>query len=172
MKYLIASDLHGDIVSYRILLERTLEENPDKVVLLGDLMEYARDIPAINAILDQIPAPILAVSGNCDREEWLKMFHVENKGLKFVEDVGNRRIFYTHGHIYGVSNMPSILKKGDVFLYGHWHKGKLEKKNEITVANTGSIARPRNSVASYIILKDNEIVLKDVNGETISKLGL
>lgn len=172
MKYLIASDLHGDINSYQTLLEIVKREQPEKVVLLGDLMDYGSAIGAINAILDQIEVPIIAVRGNCDREEWLKMFHVENKGLKFVEYVGNRCIFYTHGHIYGMNPLPSILKSGDIFLYGHWHKGKLSTINGVTVGNAGSIARPRDSMASYIILKDNEIVLKEASGEIISKLDI
>lgn len=172
MKYLIASDLHGDIGSYQTLLEIVRDEQPDKVVLLGDLMDFGSSIATINSILDKIGVPIIAVTGNCDREEWLKMFHVENKGLKFVENVGKRCIFYTHGHIYGVHPLPSILKSGDIFLYGHWHKGKLSIINGITVGNAGSIARPRNSEASYIILKDNEIVLKEASGEIISKLDI
>lgn len=172
MKYLIAADLHGDIGSYQILLERCQEEKPEKVVLLGDLMSHGGRIAAINTILDQIKVPIIAVAGNCDSEECLKMFHVENKGIKFVETVGNRRIFYTHGHIYGAHPLPKKLKRGDAFLYGHFHKGKLEEINGVTVGNTGSIARPRDSEASYIILNDNEMVLKNANGEIISKLNL
>lgn len=172
MKYLIASDLHGERVGYQRLLERSKAESPDKVVLLGDLMDYGCNIAEINAVLDQINVPIIAVRGNCDDEECLKMFHVENKGLKHTESVDNRRIFYTHGHIYGSCGLPKMLKKGDIFLYGHWHKGKLEETNGIFVGNAGSIVRPRFSEASYIILTDKEMILKNESGEVIKKLAL
>lgn len=170
MKYLIASDLHGETFAYQLLLERTEEEKPDKIVLLGDLDKNGK-VPAINAILDQLKIPIFTVEGNCDSEEKLKMFHVENKGTNMEECVEERCIFYTHGHIYGIHNLPPMLEKGDIFLYGHWHEGNLGEVDGIFYGNAGSLARPRNgSKASYIILSDKEMTLKDGNnGEVIKK---
>jgi len=170
MKYLVAADLHGEIFAYQLLLERAEEENVDKIVLLGDL-DNGRNTAAINTILDQIKAPIFAVEGNCDSEERLKMFHVENKGTKMIDYVEKRCIFFTHGHIYGIHRMPAALRKGDIFLYGHWHEGVLGDKEGIIFGNTGSLARPRNgSKASYIILSETEMTLKDgQSGEIIKK---
>lgn len=170
MKYLVASDLHGELFAYQLLLERAEEENADKIILLGDL-DNGRNIAAINTVLDQIKVPIFAVEGNCDSEEKLKLFHVENKGTNMIEYVDKRCIFFTHGHIYGIYNMPSALKTGDIFLYGHWHEGALGKENGVFFGNAGSLARPRNgSKASYIIINEAEMFLKDGNsGEIIKK---
>ena len=172
MKYLIASDIHGEISGYYCLKERCREEQPDKVILLGDIMGSRCNAKEINAIVDQINAPIVAVMGNCDREECIKMFHVENKGLKYEEYVESKLIFCTHGHIYGAYGLPKTLKRGDIFLYGHWHKGKIEEVNGIVVGNAGSLSHPRDSQASYIMLSDKEIILKNESGEIIKQLEL
>ena len=37
MKYLVASDIHGSLYYTKKLLELIDKENPDKIILLGDL---------------------------------------------------------------------------------------------------------------------------------------
>ena len=47
MKLMIASDLHGSAKYCRLLLEALNRENPDKLLLLGDLLYHGprNDLP-------------------------------------------------------------------------------------------------------------------------------
>ena len=78
MKVLIASDIHGSAYWTERLAEAIEAEQPDRIVLLGDLLyhgprndlprDYApkRVIPILNRLAEQ--GNLIAVRGNCDAE--------------------------------------------------------------------------------------------------------
>ena len=54
--------------------------------------------------------------------------------------------------------------------YGHIHQGFIEEKEGLIFANPGSISLPKcNTAHSYIILEENKIILKDVDGKVIQE---
>ena len=65
MKILVFSDIHGTQHGMLTTLELTEKHNPDLVVVCGDITNFG---PATWAekYLERIPAPTLAVPGNCD----------------------------------------------------------------------------------------------------------
>ena len=76
MKLLIASDLHGSSFYVEKLIRRVEAENPDKILLLGDLLYHGPrnalpelyDTSAVAKILNQRKNMLLCVRGNCDTE--------------------------------------------------------------------------------------------------------
>ena len=76
MKLLIASDIHGSAFWCRKLMELAEKEQPDKLVLLGDLLYHGprNDLPRDYAPKQVIPMlsawkeKIIAVRGNCEAE--------------------------------------------------------------------------------------------------------
>ena len=76
MKLLIASDIHGSAYWCGRLCEEIEKENPDKVILLGDLLYHGprNDLPRDYAPKKVSPcsAPwqsgLIAVRGNCEAE--------------------------------------------------------------------------------------------------------
>ena len=76
MKLLIASDIHGSALFCRQLLDRVEAENPDKLLLLGDLLYHGprNDLPRDYAPKEVIPMlnslknRLCCVRGNCDAE--------------------------------------------------------------------------------------------------------
>ena len=51
---------------------------------------------------------------------------------------------------------------------GHTHVGNIEKINGKIIANPGSISKPRGGTKkSYLIIDENDIELKTLEGETI-----
>ena len=76
MKLLIASDIHGSALFCRQLLDRVEAENPDKLLLLGDLLYHGprNDLPQgyrpkeVITMLSGLKDRILAVRGNCEAE--------------------------------------------------------------------------------------------------------
>ena len=153
MKYLIASDIHGSAYWAERLCTAIESEQPDRIVLLGDLLyhgprndlprDYApkRVIPLLNALADRI----IAVRGNCDAE-YATLF-----------DETGRELFLTHGHVFGAGMHNSVdhapaLPEGSALVYGHTHV----KVNEESAAhpglwlfNPGSVSIPKDGSHSY-----------------------
>ena len=69
--------------------------------------------------------------------------------------------------MYNKDSLPST--KFDAIIYGHFHTGFIEKIGNLTVANAGSISLPKNGTpSSYIILENDDITLKDINGKIVN----
>lgn len=176
MKLLIASDLHGSAWYCEKLLELVEKEQPDKLLLLGDLLYHGprndlpreydpkRVIPMLNGLKDRI----IAVRGNCDAE-------VDQMVLEFpvladyaVLPVGQRLIYATHGHIYHVKNLPP-LAPGDVLLHGHTHVPAWTEFGQGNLyLNPGSVSIPKeNSPHSYMTLEGNTMQWKELESSAV-----
>ncbi len=174
MKFLIASDIHGSAKYCRELLAAMDREQPDRVLLLGDLLYHGprNDLPEeyapkeVIAMLNGIREKLFCVRGNCDTE-------VDQMVLTFpiladyclLEEKGVL-IFATHGHHYNLS-APPLLKKGDILLHGHTHIPAWQETETYTYLNPGSVSIPKEgSRHSYMTLENGEFLWKDLAGET------
>ena len=64
-----------------------------------------------------------------------------------------------------------MLKKGDILLHGHTHIPACEKTDLCTYINPGSVSIPKeNSAHSYIVITDDEIIFKDLDGNAYKKV--
>lgn len=171
MKFVIASDLHGSAYWTQKLLAVIGEVQPDKVILLGDLLyhgprndlprDYApkKVIPMLSALRDKI----IAVRGNCEAE-------VDQMVLPFPcmaeysQVLADGKIFYlTHGHHQNPENLPS-LPEGSIFLSGHTHV-KIDKVvNGIRCLNPGSVSIPKDGSNSCLIYEDGVFTVKILEG--------
>ena len=76
MKLMIASDLHGSAYYTKKLLDACAQEQPDRLLLLGDLLYHGPrnalprdyDCMAVAEMLGTLRDRITAVRGNCDCE--------------------------------------------------------------------------------------------------------
>ena len=176
MKIFIASDLHGSAFYAEKLLERYNKECADKLILLGDIYNHGPRNPLpkdynpmrVAELLNGAKDDLVVVKGNCDSE-------VDNmiSEFSFIEDVvvvsGGKTVFLTHGHVYNKEKMPKT--NFDAVVYGHFHTGFIERNDKTVIANTGSLSLPKNNTKnSYIILEDDIIVLKDIDGNIIEKI--
>jgi len=63
-------------------------------------------------------------------------------------------------------------RKG-ILVYGHEHYPFIEKKNDMTFINVGSISEPRReSEASYGIYFDKTFTIYGISGKEINKVSL
>ena len=140
MKVVVFSDAHGN----KTIVERIISFNPDAdyLVSLGD-----SELP-INFLMD---LDIIAIKGNYPRDGGF----VFESTLK----VGNKELFLTNGHKYGVhKSLKKLLHHAfqiecDIVLYGHTHIARVDKVNNLLLINPGSIKNPRSKiVSSYLIL--------------------
>ena len=164
MKFVIASDIHGSAYWCERLLAFAESQQPDKLLLLGDLLYHGprNDLPRDYAPKKVIPMlskwkdRIIAVRGNCEAE-------VDQMVLPFPCMADFCRVFadgvdvyLTHGHHENPDNLPP-LPQGSVFLYGHTHV-KLDKTiNGIRCLNPGSVSIPKDGSHSCIVWEDGNI---------------
>jgi predicted phosphodiesterase len=67
--------------------------------------------------------------------------------------------------------MPTT--KFDAVIYGHFHTGFIERKNDVVIANVGSLSLPKGgTLNSYMVLEDAQLTLKSIDGQVIDKINL
>ena len=164
------SDIHGSIENLKKVIEKFKEEDAEKLLILGDFSSYyysSTDFE-IAEILNNMAGAIIAVKGNCDNLHIDELF---NFGLGYIKtiDVNGIKVTLTHGHIYNRNNLPENC--GQIFLSGHTHVSMIEKNGDKIFANPGSISKPRGGTKkSYIIINEDNIELKTLDGEIIKNL--
>lgn len=162
MKILIASDIHGSAYWAKQLVKMAEIQQPDKIILLGDLLYHGprNDFPKDYAPKEVIPllndlaksGNLIAVRGNCDAEvdQMVLDFPCMADYAQIVDEQG-RTLFLTHGHIYGVGlhgsvmNVPQ-LPEGSAFIYGHTHI----KVNEAMGKSASTDGSDKDAVAKQI----------------------
>lgn len=143
---LILSDTHGNLSGVEELLPLIAEN--DYVVHLGDGgadMRKARSL---------YPEKVYACAGNCDFYSPLPLDgEIEVEGVK---------IYFCHGHRYGVKNHLSALaeeakRRGcDIALYGHTHIAQITEVDGVTLINPGSLHYSMGKGGSYCYLVINK----------------
>ena len=175
MKVLIISDIHGSGYYAEKIKEIVERENPDKIVLLGDLYYHGprNDLSQeynpmkVAEILNSLKDKLLVVRGNCDAEvdEMISQFKFEDHILM---EINGKKVYFTHGHRYNIEVIP--YEDFEIMIYGHIHQGFIEEKEGYLFANPGSISIPRlNTPHSYLIFEEDMLLLKDVEGEVIKE---
>ena len=175
MKLMFASDLHGSLFFCNKLMEAYKKENPDKLILLGDLLYHGPrndltkdyDTLKVAEMLNSIKDNLICVRGNCDAD-------VDQVVLEFpiMSDYSSiyldgRMLFLTHGHIYNKSNLPN-LNDGDIIIHGHTHVPMIEKINNIIYMNPGSVSAPRqNNPNTFMIYDNHEFKIKDFDNNIV-----
>ncbi|MBO5421820.1 MAG: phosphodiesterase [Clostridia bacterium] len=173
MKIMIASDIHGSAFYCRKMLEAFEREGAEKLLLLGDILYHGprNDLPKeyapkeVIAMLNPMADKLLCVRGNCDTEVDQMVLDFPVLAEYAILYVGKTMIFATHGHNFNPANPPKI-GKGDIFLNGHTHIPAFEVSNKFTYVNPGSVSIPKeNSEHGYIILEENTLTWKNLDGE-------
>lgn len=180
MKIMIASDIHGSAYYLRQLLEQYHAEQPDKLLLLGDILYHGprNDLPEgyapkeVIELLNSMKEDILCVRGNCDTD-------VDQMVLEFpiladyciLYEQGHM-IFATHGHMHNTAN-PPMLRTGDILLHGHTHVPTAEAFGGSYYLNPGSVSIPKNgSEHSYLMLQDGVFIWKNLSGTAYRKFDI
>ena len=178
MKWLIASDIHGSAYWCEKLMALAENDQPDKLVLLGDLLYHGprNDLPEgyapkeVMPLLNGMKPKLLCVRGNCDAD-------VDQMVLQFpilaeycflaLEGV---TICAAHGHRIGPDDPPP-LQPGDYLLCGHIHIPVRRNCGTYTYLNPGSVSIPKNgSARSYMTLEDTTFTWKTLPGEAYHTL--
>ena len=178
MKLFFISDIHGSLHYLNKALEQYEKEAADYIIILGDELYHGARNPLpegynpkeVAVLLNSYADKIIAVRGNCDSEvdQMVLEFPVMSDYSTILYE--GRRIFLSHGHIYGPDHLP-ILSSGDLFVYGHTHIPVAEKKGDIYVINPGSISMPKeNNPNTYGILEGQAFQIKTLDGNVFKEI--
>ncbi len=174
VKWMIASDLHGDRVCTEALLDRFRESGAERLVLLGDLLYHGprNDLPqgydpkGVIALLNERKDQLICVRGNCEAEvdQMVLEFPVLAEYALLCRE--GLTVFATHGHTFHMKHPPS-LGKGDILLHGHTHVPAAEPfGKDCLYLNPGSVSLPKEgSPKSYIIWQGREFIFFDLDGK-------
>lgn len=145
----VVSDTHGLL-------------RPEVIAYLNDsnLIIHAGDVGSEKVLNDlKKIAPVYAVRGNCDQEEWASKLPITE-----MIEVNNRLIYLIHD-IQQINIDPKATGLS-IVIYGHSHRPLIEKKDDIYYLNPGSIGPKRFnlpiSLAKIIIAEEINIEIIEI----------
>lgn len=168
MKYMIASDLHGSAFYCKQLMEAMEREQPNRLVLLGDLLYHGprNDLPKgyepkeVIAMLNAKKDQLFCIRGNCDTEvdQMVLDFPILAESALLLLD--GQEILAVHGH----HPLPPVTKKM-ICWRGHSHVPFCGEQDGVFCMNPGSVSIPKeNSPHSYMIWEEGKAVWKTLDG--------
>ena len=182
MKFIIASDIHGDEAGCRAVLDAAQREGADKILLLGDILYHGPRNPLpdgyapqkVFEMLNAVKNKISAVRGNCDSEvdQMVLEFPIMADYIQLLTSA--RTLFATHGHLFNAQT-PPLLRAGELLLNGHFHTPEYALlQTGAHYANCGSVALPKDGTPhSCMVLEDDTLVWKNLeNGENFKEIRL
>ena len=175
MKLMFASDIHGSAYYCRKMLERFEKEQPEKLILLGDLLYHGprNDLPKdyapkeVIGMLNGIKKELLCVRGNCEAEVDQMVLEFPVLADYMVMFEAGHMFFITHGHLFNKEKVP-MLKPGDILIHGHTHIQAMEDCGDFFYINPGSVSIPKaGNQHSYMMYEDGTFTIRNLQGEDI-----
>ena len=129
MKMVVFSDTHGSYAACEAICAN--QPDADLFIHLGDGYDQACRLRNAHPLL-----PLLMVKGNCDM--------LANDADCKITEWGGKRVFYTHGHRFGVKSGLSALravakeKEAEIVLFGHTHLPFQSIEDGILFLNPGN----------------------------------
>lgn len=156
MKAIIASDIHG-VTEYAKQLEKFIEQKePDKIILLGDLLNNYDPLPTAK-ILNRFAGITTCVRGNNDTSTTEQLLNFDIKSIHKEIILDNVRYIITHGHM-----LPYIhdMVKDNYCISGHTHIYMMDG----THINPGSVGLPKiNKEHTCLYYEDKVFMLIDLD---------
>ena len=174
MKYFVASDVHGSAFWAKRIAQEFAQSNADWLVLLGDVYNHGPRNPfpqdynpmEVANVFNALAHKIVAICGNCDSQvdQMISNFtFVQNN----FAPCGNKRLFFTHGHVFNKDNTGTLCQ-GDVMFYGHFHVNEIVEANGVTCVNVGSCALPKDGLHTYCIVDEMGISIFTFDGKLVA----
>lgn len=177
MKLLIAADVHGSAYYARKIVDIFFSDKFDGLILLGDIYNHGPRNPFPQDYAPMETAQILGevknlivIQGNCDSEvdQMVSSFQFVRENVLLF---GERKLFFTHGHVHNKFELPN-LESGDVMFYGHTHVTETEEVNGVLCVNVGSAALPKDGKHVYCVFDEGKITVSGFGGEKVAETAL
>lgn len=170
MKLFIFSDIHGIVSNLEILKESIEKEQPNKIIVLGDLYytgpTYNGNAEVssfkVHEFLQSLGNKLVAVKGNCDSPVDEKASDFLMCGSLMPVFDGDVELIFTHGNEYSLKK-NSKVSSGCVLVYGHEHIPYIKHENDSTFVCVGSVSLPKeDNPPTYAIYENKYICIKSL----------
>lgn len=171
MKLMIASDIHGSFTYCKQLMDAFDKEQPQKLILLGDILYHGprNALPDgyspqdVAKLLNERKKSLLCIRGNCEAEVDQMMLEFPVLADYAVMFWQGKTIYMAHGH-----HPVPPMQEGDILLSGHTHIPLYAKIDGTLRLNPGSVSIPKeNSHHGYMILEDSTAYWKELDGTIV-----
>ena len=161
MKIIVFSDIHGSSIAANAL--RRLEEkySPDLYFCLGDILAAGEGSEIIQ-FFQLHSSKIVAVKGNCDSRYDESLLNVALREQRSFDYLGHT-CHLRHIPFYDAISFPP----SHIVMYGHTHRKVLYSEKGVLYLNPGSLALPRDGIASYALMEDGVITLRERDTDAI-----
>ena len=153
MKTIVAiSDSHGNMPKITSL--NGILKECDYIIHLGDTSGDG------SRIKREFGDKTILVNGNCDP--------VKLGDDEVIISIEGVKIFATHGHLYSAkTTLNRLYMRGNeencqIVLYGHTHRAREDKIDEITLINPGNLARYSQNSYCYLVINGDKFTSKIV----------
>ncbi len=177
MRIGIISDTHGEPKGFEKAIK--IIGDADAIIHCGDILcsyRYCEDVKPIE-LAQKISAQknIFLAKGNGDNMEDEKFLQKNLNTPALILELGDYKIFATHGHQY--SRMQMIMKAkeqgANILCCGHSHIKELDSDEEMIIINPGSTSLPRDGSSSCAVIEDHIAKIYHLEtGELIAQLAV
>ena len=149
-RYLVCSDIHGNISNFEYALREASAEGVDGVIVAGDT---EMSTGKLEEMVEAIGAKLYLVKGNCDYSNAAGL-----RDMITFELPHGKTCLLTHGHRYHVKSDLYTLAavadnlKADLVIYGHTHVYDDMSMGKVRLINPGALCGGYYSQASYILM--------------------
>lgn len=181
MKIGVISDTHGDVDAWEKIWEMDFAVC-DLIIHAGDVLYHGPRNPIksdynpveLAKLINSCKIPMLITQGNCDAYVDSMVLDVPIIQPPLFTSINGLNIVVHHGHELAKQDVFNLVKKykADIFISGHTHIPELYKINNCYFLNPGSCSLPKNDIkeATYALIEDNFIVLKNLKGTIIEQM--
>lgn len=177
VKLLFMSDIHGYYDNLKIIDEKMVRQNIDKLIVLGDLYyqgpsyNNSKKIQSnmVKKFLHKYKEHLICMKGNCDSDVDIKASDFPiSEGISYIF-IDNLSIYITHGNKYNISS--NKLNDGEILVYGHEHVPYMKQFDGKIYINVGSISFPRNGgMPTYMIYENKVFTIYDIEDNVIDRI--
>lgn len=176
MKYLLISDIHGDLKAMDSLEKKFNDLHCEGIICLGDLLYHGprNDLPSfynpkkVIEIIKKHLDHFIWVKGNCDAEvDDMVIGKAAIKEFRF--SINNRDVIFTHGHHLSRFEPRKNLNKNSVIIYGHYHVFDISQIDGNIYINIGSPTIPKDGIPQYGVLDGNTIEVFSLDDKLIGR---
>lgn len=133
MKIVVVSDTHGDFAQLKRVA--MIENGSDLFLHAGDSRAFS---------LNEI-SPFATVKGNCD-------YNLLSCKSEYWALTPYGKLYMRHYPLFGDDVRELKEKNIRIFIHGHTHIKEFKKIDGIYILCPGSLTRPRDDYASYMVL--------------------
>lgn len=174
MKVIFFTDIHGSEYAMKEIERIISNENPDKVVFLGDILYHGPRNPfpteynplGVAGRIKNLSVPHVIVKGNCDSEVD-EMVLEESFKQRYTVDVNGKKVICTHGH-----KLDKIKTDGAfAVIYGHYHINEVNERKGVYFVNISSVSLPKeNSCKAYAVFDGTVMTVKNFDGNKLFEI--